>query len=350
MKYGAVVQYWQSNKHYHPDFYTLCQRAGMSYISGTPGIQYADNARAHGLKIVMCYSSIVGKEAYISGIWASKTAIQNHLAQYNISQYNGHSGVYGHVLTIEPMNDEDSLSTVNPSSKVLNFIEVMKAGVAYIKSQDPSHPVWVGLNAAGAYDEGGDFLDRRRAWIRRFIDWCDVLDWHLYRFEIGGHTFKDNIDALDVRTEEMLTMLKEESKGKPIVIGEVGVPTGTFGIWGNPSVTLTEQDQLTYFQHVAPKFVKYGVTPFIFKLQDDFPLYEGAEAIFGVYKGDSSPKTIVDYLPSLFSGGNVPEPTPEPAPEPEPEPEPTPEPTPQDSNALAIAVFTAALAALKGEK
>jgi len=343
MKYGAVVQYYL-DKPYAPDFWSLLQRAGCTYLEGAVRREVADEAANRGMKVALSYSGIVSNPNNATGSFSSEAAMVNSLVGRNISQYRNHAGVYGHILSIEPCNNYD-FDPRNPDASTLKLIRVLKAGVTYIKQQDPTHPAWIGLNAAGAYGEGSDYLDRRRAWIRLFIDWCDVLDWHLYRWEIGGKVFTSDLDMLDQRTDEMLAMLKQESKGKPVIIGEIGVPTGTFPIYGNPSVTVTEQDQLTYFLHVAPKIVKYGFTPFIFKLMDDEP-YQGFEPYFGIFRKHSAAKPLVDWLPSLFSGNTQPDPQPGPVIE-----APAPEPIePQDSKALFVLMLTAALAALKGEK
>ena len=321
MKIGVVSQnYLQSELDLiKPDLWTLADRMGASIVTGSVRRWFADQAAEHNKKVMMSYTAPPYKKANLTGYWASKEALIEHLKIYDISQYRNHIGVYGHILCGEPMGSEQ-FDPRNPDGVMLNLIEIIKAGVAYIKSQDPTHPVTVALNNAGTAYEGPndpDYIEKRRSWIRRFIDHVDILDYHYYYHTFSDiRTFDEDLEKFRTHWIENCNMLVEESQGKPIVIGECGCPSGDYVAWTGKILNFSEEIQKLYFETILPICEERDITTIIFKMIEFNPLFD-----YGVFRrkitnGVNEPKPVVQTL--KFYGFEVPDPYPDPDPIPDP--------------------------------
>lgn len=314
MTFGIAAGYWISDEKelYYPDMWTLVNMLGATYVYGAVRRYAADEAAQHGKKMIFSYTAPPWNPSMATGYWTSKEALIEHLSGYNIAQYKDHPGVFGHILTGEPNMNYD-FDPRNPDQYTLNLIEIMKAGVQYIKEQDPTHPVWVAINPAGAYSEGDpNYLERRIAWINLFIDWCDILDFHWYRWEHGNKIFTEEIDVFKAKTAEMMDVLVQNSKGKPVMLGECGCPTGTVTMWNGRIVTISEEDQKLYYQLLGEETKKRNIMAVPFKLLEIDPAW-GTTEQYGLFKAQNDgqtniPKKAVPYLKDFL--GMAPMPTP----------------------------------------
>lgn len=307
MVFGVVAGYYIADEKalYYPDLWTLIDKLGATIVFGAVRRYAADEAAEHGKKMIFSYTAPVWNPSCATGYWTSKEAMIEHLKGYNISQYKDHDGVFGHCLTAEP-NMDYSFDPRNPDAYTLNLIEIMKAGVAYIKSQDPNHPVWVAINCAGAYYEGDPaFLEKRIAWINLFIDWVDILDFHYYRWSDGHDPFTTHIDVFRTRVSEMMDVLVQNSRGKPIIIGEMGCQTGTVTLWSGKVVSVSEDDQLLYYQLYGEETKKRDIMVIAFRIIEPDP--------YGLFKVQNDgvtniPKKVVPYLKEFLDVSETTEP------------------------------------------
>ena len=273
--FGVVVQYYSEEESaaYSPDMWTLIESIGASHISGSARRWVADEAAQHGIKCIFSYTSPAADPASMPEYFESSEALIAHLSIYNISQYRDHPGVFGHILTIEPWVDYD-FDPLNPDQATLDLISVLRSGVEYIKSQDPTHPVWVALNPAGAYieDSAGQYLEKRRAWINLFIDFCDILDYHYYGIGNSGTEWWRNPTEFRQKLVEMLdTVIIPGSKGKPIIIGEMGCPSSPMYDWQQKIAEFNETQQAEYFRIYGEETKARGIFVYVFKLIDATP-------------------------------------------------------------------------------
>ena len=250
--FGVCLQYYSEEEiaAYYPDMWTLIKDIGASHISGAPRRWAADEAAENGIKCNFIYTEQPHNPETLPECYTSKEAIISYLSKYNISQYQNHDGIYGHILTHEPWNDYN-FDPRNPDQATLDLIEVLRAGVEYIKSQDPTHPVWVALDPAGSYVEDSDkiYLEKRRAWISLFIDFCDVLDYHYYGHGNSGIEWWRNKTEFQQKLVDMLdTVLIPGSKGKTIIFGEMGCPSSPYLDWQGKSAQFDETLQAEYFR------------------------------------------------------------------------------------------------------
>jgi len=270
--FGVCLQYFSEEETaaYFPDMWTLVKSIGASHISGAPRRWVADEAAEHGIKCMFIYTEQPHNPETLPEYFTSKEAMISYLSKYNISQYQNHEGVYGHILTHEPWNDY-IFDPRYPDQATLDLIEVLRAGVEYIKSQDPTHPVWVALDPAGSYVEDSDkvYLEKRRAWISLFIDFCDVLDYHYYGAGNSGMEWWRNEDGFRQKLVDMLdTVLIPGSKGKPIIFGEMGCPSSPFLDWQGKLAQFNETLQAEYFRIFGEETRARGIFVFVWKLID----------------------------------------------------------------------------------
>ena len=282
MKIGVICQNYRQSELdlIKPDLWALADRMGASIVSGAVRRWFADQAEEHGMKVMMNYTAPPYTKANLTGYWASKEALIEHLKIYNISQYKNHNGVYAHSLCAEPMGNEQ-FDPRSPDAVMLNLIEIIKAGLAYIKSQDPTHPVTLAINNAGTfYEKDPYYLEKRRSWIRRFIDYVDIFDYHYYYWQgANNRIFSEDLENFKNHWIVNADMLVEESKGKQIFIGECGCPTGDFETWTGSIVSPTEADQKLYFETVLPICRDRNITPCAFKMIEDIPMFG-----YGIFK------------------------------------------------------------------
>ena len=273
--FGVVVQYYSTEESaaYYPDMWTLIESIGASHVSSSARRWAADEAAQHGIKCIFSYTSPPTNPKSMAEYFASSEALIAHLSAYNISQYRDHPGVFGHILTGEPWGDYD-FDPLNPDQATLNLISVLRSGVEYIKSQDPTHPVWVALNPAGAYveDSAEQYLVKRKAWINLFIDFCDILDYHYYGIGSSGSEWWRNSTEFRQKLIEMLdTVIIPGSKGKPIIIGEMGCPSSQRYDWQQKIAEFNETQQAEYFRIYGEETNARGIFVYVFELIDAGP-------------------------------------------------------------------------------
>jgi PKD repeat protein len=273
--FGVVLQYYlpEENDAYHPDMWTLIESLGASHISSSARRWAADEAALHGIKCVFSYTSPPTNPKSMADYFGSSEALIAHLSSYNISQYREHPGVFGHILTGEPWGDYN-FDPLNPDQATLNLISVLRSGVEYIKSQDPTHPVWVALNPAGASveDSAGQYLIKRKAWISLFIDFCDILDYHYYGIgDSGGEWWRNSTEFRQKLVEMLDTVIIPGSKGKPIIIGEMGCPSAPSTDWQQKITEFNESQQAEYFRIYGEETKARGIFVYVFKLIDATP-------------------------------------------------------------------------------
>jgi len=273
--FGVCLQYYgaEESAAYFPDMWTLVKSIGASHIYGAARRWAADEAAQHGIKCIFSYTSPATDPTSMSEYFASSEALIAHLRLYNISQYQDHPGVFGHILTIEPWVNYD-FDPLNPDQATLNLIAVLRSGVEYIKSQDPTHPVWVALNPAGTYieDSAKLYLEKRKAWISLFIDFCDILDYHYYGIGDSGNEWWLNSTEFRQKLVEMLDrVIIPGSKGKPIIIGEMGCPSSQMYDWQQKIVEFNETQQAEYFRIYGEETKARGIFVYVFKLIDATP-------------------------------------------------------------------------------
>jgi PKD repeat protein len=270
--FGVVVQYYSEEESaaYYPDMWTLIENIGASHISSSARRWAADEAAQHGIKCVFSYTSPPTSPISMAEYFRSSEALIAHLSAYNISQYRDHPGVFGHILTGEPWGNYD-FDPLNPDQATLNLIAVLRSGVEYIKSQDPTHPVWVALNPAGAYveDSNEQYLLKRKAWINLFIDFCDILDYHYYGIgDSGGEWWRNSTEFREKLVEMLDTVIIPGSKGKPIIIGEMGCPSAPGNDWQQKITEFNESQQAEYFRIYGEETKARGIFVYVFKLID----------------------------------------------------------------------------------
>ena len=302
--FGVCAQYYRSDyaTAVKPDMWTIAKYLGVSVISGAVRRNIADQAVANGMKLYMTYTSppwnlddVANRPAYwnVDDVAAAKIAMKNHLDQYNIAQYQNHAGVFAHQLTGEPAGTEN-FDPRNPSQRVLNLIEIIKYGVEYIKSLDPTHPVTVALDPAGAYAEGASASEdwatttaKRKAWVNLFMGFCDFLDYHLYKYHNGGGAGDEWWRNPTVTRSRIVSMMDEVlipcAQGKQIVIGETGCGSGAWIDWHQQQGSFTEQQQADYFKLFGEESKKRGMFVFIFK-DCDYTQYESDYDAWGLFK------------------------------------------------------------------
>jgi len=300
--FGVVAQYWREEETstYFPDLWTLVKYAGASHVDGAPRRWAADQAAEHGIKVSFRYTAPPWDPTTMEDYFKSKEAMKAHLDLYNIAQYRNHPGVHYHILCGEPFGLY-AFDPRSPPKIVLDTIEVIKFGVEYIKSLDPTHPVTVALNPAGAYnyDPDGLWIEKRKAWIARFIDFVDLLDYHLYLFGDAGSEFWRNPELMRERLVTMLDqVLIPSSNGKPIIIGETGCPTQDFKDWKGEIAKFTEEQQAEYFRIYGEETKKRGIFVFVFKLID-VAGGAGTEGLHGLFKEE---KGATMNIPKVAAG------------------------------------------------
>lgn len=269
--FGVVSQYYRTDEMaaYFPDLWTLVKYIGASRVRGAVRRWAADQAAQNGIKIHMTYTGPwVNPDK--PGPFASQDAIKAYLDGYNISQYRDHPGVFGHEITAEPCMGY-SFDPQNPSAALLNLISVFKYACDYVRSLDPTHPVWIGLDSAPAYyeDPAGTYIAKRKAWINLFIDFCDVLEYHYYLQGSSGSEYWRDPEGMRTHLITNLDqVLIPSSKGKPIIIGETGCPAKQYTDYAGKIATYTEQQQADYFRIYGEETKKRGILVCVYKLID----------------------------------------------------------------------------------
>jgi hypothetical protein len=289
-EFGVVAQYYRSDEMstYYPDLWTLVEYVGAKYVSGAVRRWAADEAAQHGVKLIMGYTS-PWADPNNPKDFASKETIKAHFDLYNIAQYRNHPGVYGHIIHGEPCM-KYNFDPRYPDAKLLALIDNFRYACDYVRSLDPTHPVWISLDPAGAYweDTGSllpsDVIEKRKAWINLFMPFCDVLDYHYYAFGDAGREFWRNPDLMRANLVTMLDqVLIPCANGKPIIIGEMGCPTETFVDWKGQTATFTEEQQAEYFRIYGEETRKRNILVFIFKLIDP----PGETQRYGLFRAEN---------------------------------------------------------------
>jgi hypothetical protein len=290
--FGINVQ-WYSDAEtstYYPDLWTLVDYIGATHIWSAPRRNWIDEAAAHGKKVVIgfgiCWSPENCMDAY-----KSKENLIAHLSRYNISQYRNHPAVWGYEIVGEPYDDD-------------NLREIIRAGIQYIKSIDPTHPVTIKLDPKPYYyyDPEGKWVENRKNTILKWIDMVDVLTYDLYLNGDAGTEFWRNPELMRSRLVTMLDqVLIPASKGKPIIIGETGCPSPYYKDWKGQYANYTEEQQAEYFRIYGEETKKRGIFVYAFYLIDN-PYWEEKWGLFKSDKGTTMniPKLaaskVKDYL------------------------------------------------------
>lgn len=312
--FGVIPQTWKQSEldAYYPDLWTVVQHCGATLINDSVRRWVADGCAERGLKHYMSYTPPPYDLYNLPPMFLSNAAMKTHLDQYNIAQYRNHPGVFGHILAGEPGGATPAgFDPRSPPQEALNLIEVCRFGCDYIRSLDPTHPVTVALNPAGAhvYDAGGLWIEKRKAWINRFIDFCDILDYHLYLFgDTAGTEWYRNPSLWQNRLVRMLDeVLIPSCKGKPIIVGETGQPTEDYLSWNGSIAQYTEQNQVDYFRWYGEETRKRNIFTIVYKLLDG----PGATHLFGLYRsqiegGMNKPKLAAGLLNDYLSINGAP--------------------------------------------
>jgi len=287
--FGVNVQYYSEAERntYFPDLWTLVKYTGATHLIGSPWKLYADEAAKRGTKIMFTYGRCFSPDdPMYETVYSSKEKMKAHLDKYNIPQFKNHPGVWAHNICIEPFNKWDAQTDT--------LVEVLRYGIQYIRSLDPTHPVTISLNPAGAFTETGDYIEKRKQWINRFIDVVDFLCYNYYEYlwadagvtwgRVGGPEFwRDTATFRNFIIKQFDEVLIPASKGKPIVIGETGCPTGTITTqWGNLA-SFTEEQQAEYFRIYGEETRKRGIFVCVYKLIDT--VYDDKR--FGLFKPEN---------------------------------------------------------------
>lgn len=287
--FGTVVQNYRTEEMdaFFPDMWTLLKEIGASHISCSARRWTADQAAENNIKCIFSFTAPPKNPETMEPYFRSSFALISHLEKYNISQYRDHPGVYGYILTGEPWQDY-AFDPRNPDQATLDLIEVLKAGVEYIKSQDPTHPVTVQLNTTPDYfddaarmfahpDAYKNALEKRRAWISLFMDFCDFLMYNYYGhgtgyFDSAGvwrtTEWWKHPDNFRKALGNQLDLLIEEAEGKPVIIGECGCPSTPKNVNGN-FLQFNEQNQADYYKIYGEEARARGIFVFTFKLIDN---------------------------------------------------------------------------------
>ena len=324
MSFGVVAQYYAPEMVYYPDVWSLVKKLGATHVSGAIRDWAAEACRDNGLKL---YTSCTGP-AWATGplgtyytcpdYFFDEQLLIDRISGYNFAQYKNHEGIFGHTLAGEPLGSEHEYTpfdVYNLTARQRLFVNTIKAGMRYIRSQDPTHPVSVALNTAGGWGYFEGYLDRRRHWIREWIDDVDFLDFHLYVMANNDKGSWRDWDFFRAKLREMLEMLVSESKGKPIVIGEMGMVTDPMVMWTGSTEPFTEQNQYDYYRIYGEELKRLSkpILVYPFKLVDP-PYYEGLQT-WGLYKstmgadGYNVPKLVAPYVKDFLGGGVQPPPT-----------------------------------------
>ena len=319
--FGVTIQYYRKDEMaaYRPDFWTLMEHIGATHIRGAVRRWAADDAEKRGMKIQMSYTAPPYDPTTMEDYFKSKEAMRAHLDKYNIAQYRNHKGVDYHVLAGEPCGGY-LFDPRNPPQEVLNLIEVLKDGMGYIRSLDPTHPVTLGLNQAGAWvdwkPEDKTWIDRRRAWIGRFIDDIDILDYHYYpRREAGQEWWRDPVKAQARWIEHFDQVLMPSRQGKPVVIGETGCPSNGCRDWQGNMAQFTEQNQADFYRLYGEVTRPREIFVYQYKLIDATG-YDAQNASYGLFNREddgtmNTPKLAAGLIKDYLSVGPEP-PPPEP--------------------------------------
>jgi len=272
---------------YYPDLWTLIDYIGATHLVGAPRRNWIDEAANRGIKIMIEYGQAMTPETMMDA-YKSKENLKAHLDKYNIPQYRNHLGVWAHDIVVEPFNNWDNETD--------NLVEVIKYGIQYIRSLDPTHPVTVSLNPAGAYYTGWtlpqNIIDKRKQWISRFIDSIDFLTYNFYALSKrgtwaapGDEFWRDTTAYRGLLQQQFDQVLVPASKGKPIVIGETGVPTGEYTTPAG-TVTFTEQQQADYFRIYGEESRDRSIFVSVFNLIDTL----GATERYGLFNPQNNGK------------------------------------------------------------
>jgi len=302
-----------------PDVWRLAKRLGASHISCSRRIANAEGAAANGFKVVFGTAApawaTTSKPDWgytFPSSYSSPSALVSSLGDYTM--YQGYDSIYGFLIGSEILAAE-YVNVYSPNSAQLNLINTVKAGIKHLQQQT-GKPCSIPLTQSGAWDENTDYLERRRAWIRRFIDDVDFLDYHYYRMEMGGKGSWRDWGTFRAKLREMLQMLVDESQGKPIIIGECGCPSTPTLMWTGSTEQFTDQNQIDYFRIYGEevKRLNRNILVFPFKLLEDD--WQGAIK-WAMFKssvgsdGYSESKPIAPLLSSFIDVGASP-PTPPP--------------------------------------
>lgn len=271
--FGVVSQYYLSSElaAYYPDLWTLLKYIGVSRVSGAVRRWAADQAAQNNIKVQMQYTTpFCNPDNPLD--FASKATVKAHFDIYDIAQYQNHPGVFGHQITGEPCMGY-VFDSENPSAALLALIDNMRYACDYVRSLDPTHPAFVALDPAPYYgeDAAGVCTRKRAAWINLFIDFCDVLDFHYYRYHGGGGAgdeFWRNPTKIRSQIIRQLDSLISCSRGKPIVIGETGCPSGNMVDWNGNTMSFTQQQQADYFKLFGEETKPRGIFPVIYDLYE----------------------------------------------------------------------------------
>ncbi|MFH0929509.1 MAG: PA14 domain-containing protein, partial [Candidatus Aenigmatarchaeota archaeon] len=288
--FGVYANYYSESSSYEPDLWTLLDYMGTDRLNGAPRREWADQAAEHGVKIKIGLGSCHTPDNCNS--WYDNiTAMKAHIDGYNLAQYKDHPGVWGYDLCDEPFNNHDAATD--------NLVEVLRWGAQYIKSIDPTHPVTIQLDSAGAYyeDPQGDYIELRKDWINRFIDVVDVLSYSYFNIEVFSSS-EDNFRERLIKNLDQV--LIPASQGKPIEIA-AGLPTEDYKLWDGRILTFTEQQQADYFRILGEETKKRNIFVNIYVLFENqwsterFGLFR-PEVVNGMNKPKLAAGLVKEYL------------------------------------------------------
>jgi len=276
-RFGVNVQYYIQAEvdAYFPDLWTLLKYTGAKYIISAPRRTWADEAAAHGVKILFSFGTVWSpSDPMYESVYKDNATMKAHLDMYKIPQYRDHPGIWGYDIAVEPWGLY-SFDSRNPDAITMNLIKTLRYGLQYIKTLDPTHPVSLRLNPAGGYYYGWtlpqDIIDRRKAWINYFVDYVDFILYDFYAYTKGGTTgasgtefWRDEAGFRSLIQQQFDQVLIPASKGKPIVIGETGCPSATIP----DGATFTEAQQARYFEIYGEESKRRDIFVSVYKLID----------------------------------------------------------------------------------
>jgi hypothetical protein len=289
--FGVQVNWGDEIEHYVPDLWTLLKNIGVTRIrTGGVNRTLLDQAEANGVKVFMILGQAMSSEEVRTSCpwYSSKEAFKARIDRLNLAKYRNHEGLWGYDICLEPYYND-------------TLADILIYGLQYVRSIDPTHPVTVGLSncASWVVDDQGLWIQKRKAWFEKFQPYVDVLDVHIFDYEINGKEYYRGIDYFKwYIATEIEQVIIPAAKGKPIQIGATGCPVG------NPTpdgTYFTEEQQAEYFRILGEITKPRGIYIYIFKLLDTsinqnwFGLFEKT-IVGGMNKPRLATEVVYSYL------------------------------------------------------
>lgn len=305
-----------------PDMWTLLEELGTKRICDYYPYLFPllNEAQSRGQKLSIALAPTPNLPS-LNSVWQSTSSMISHLQTFNLAQYRNHPAIAGWVLTDEPLVST-SFDAGNPSQEVLNVVAVGNAGLDYIKQQDPTHPVTINLNGAGAWgdaylqfrqypDSYQSNLAKTENWQRLWAGHCDII---MRTFELcGSGSYGQTWAAYPSETLQIYTdyyvMMRAVANGKPVRFA-VGCKSSV----DSESVPFTEEIQRDYYVFLKSFLSdKPDLSIDIFQLAD---FYSDSRYDWGVFHNDvvngmNKPKLSVSAIKDLTLNLPLPPPSPD---------------------------------------